>query len=61
MFNLLRLITHCNVNGNYREEANGGRGLQRSAAACRVLDWEVCACEAGEDGHEYSLNFWDSF
>lgn len=42
MFNLLRLITHCNVNRNYREEANRGRGLQRSAAACRGLDLNVC-------------------
>lgn len=42
MFNLLRLITHCNVNRNYREEANRGRGLQRSAAACRRLDLNVC-------------------
>lgn len=33
MFNLLRLITHCNVNGNNRQEANAGGGLQRSAAA----------------------------
>jgi len=42
MFNLLRLITHCNVNGNYREEANRGWGFQRPGSACRVLYLILC-------------------